>query len=248
MKQNIWRSTFPVASYLVNAEKQLSLHGLISLVQEMAWSHAGHLGFGFAEVRARGDSWILARQRIEIQRWPEWEDQLTVVTWLRPPGAVIVTRDFEFYLGSEKVGHACAHWLTISHATRRPTRIPFPDDRSLFRQDAHLPIDPEKLKPESETQLLTSYQVRYSDLDMNSHVNNTRFAQWVLDSLPLSSHSKYEVKNYQINFLAEARPGDKVEIWGPSSFGSARLGFQGRRAENGELLFLTQIEAGSREN
>lgn len=242
MKQCVWKKTFPVSSFLVNAEKELSLHGLISLVQEMAWSHASHLGFGYSEIRARGDSWVIARQRYEIERWPKWEAEVTVVTWLRPPGAVIVSRDFEFYLGEQKIAKATAHWLTISHETRRPTRLPFPDDPSLFRQSGHLSIEPDKLKPLPSKELLAEYQVRYSDLDMNSHVNNTRFAQWVVDALPFESHSRFQLLSYQVNFLAEARPGDIVEIYGPSSNSSNNeMTLEGRRKHNRELLFVAHL-------
>ena len=243
MKKNVWTVSFPVSSFLVNAEKELSLHGLISFIQEMAWSHAGHLGFGYSEIRDRGDSWVIARQRIEIEEWPRWEETVTVTTWLRPPGAVIVSRDFEFFVGEKRFGRATAHWLTINHQPRRPTRLPFPDDPSLFKQTGHLEIEPDKLRPDPSLKDLNTYQVRYSDLDMNSHVNNTRFAQWILDTLPLAVHSKFQLTGYQINFLAEARTGDGVVVKGPNlSTMPTELAFQGHRESDGELLFLARLK------
>ena len=37
MKKNVWTVSFPVSSFLVNAEKELSLHGLIA-VDNVLWS------------------------------------------------------------------------------------------------------------------------------------------------------------------------------------------------------------------
>lgn len=245
MIQSTWIASFEVSSFLVNSNKKLSLHGLISLMQEMAWSHAGHLGYGYARTRAQGGSWVIARQRIEVQRWPDWGETLTIRTWLRPPGSVIVVRDFEFLVGTEKVGEAAAHWLTISHQTRRPTRLPFSEDPAQFRQEGHLSIEPQKLTIDPPLQSLASYVVRPSDLDMNGHVNNTRFAQWVLDSLPMEFHEKYRLPRYQINFLAEVRPGEGLSVWGTPwvASGEQHSFLQGRRDSDGEVLFNVELEA-----
>lgn len=243
--QSTWITPFVVSSFLVDSNKKLSLHGLISLMQETAWTHASHLGHGYARTRAEGGSWVIARQRIELQEWPKWEEQFTIKTWLRPPGAVIVTRDFEFFVGQRKVGEATAHWLTISHSSRRPTKLPFPDNPALFRQHEHLSIEPLKLGMTRELQRLCEFTVRPSDLDMNGHVNNTRFAQWVLDSLPLDFHTRHRVAGYQTNFLAEVRPGDGLFVSGShfsSGGGPQEVLFQGRRENNGEILFNALVE------
>lgn len=241
MKQSIWVNTFPVTSYLVDLNKRLSLQGLVSLIQEMAWAHANHLGHGYTSTRAGGGLWVIARQRIEMERWPAWEEEVTVRTWLRPPGTVLVSRDFEFLCGQEKVGQASAHWLTIHHKTRRPIRLPFSDDPTQFKQTDHLPIEPSKLVDPGELQQRAEFRVGPTDLDMNGHVNNTRFAQWVLDALPLEFYKTFQLRRYQVNFLAEAGPGERVSIWGPEPLGDP-ITLRGQRAD-GTVLFLASIEA-----
>ena len=189
--QAIWTEEYDVTSFLVDFRKRLSLPGLLNLLQESAWRHAAHLGHGYEETRSVGTSWVLFRQLLQMDAWPAWEDRLSIRTWLRPPTTVVVTRDFELSVGGQAVGQAAAHWLTIDHQTRRPSPLPFTKDGSLFRQDGHLTIEPKKLQVSQELQKLTDFQVRTSDLDMNGHVNNTRFAQWVLDSLPLEAHKAH---------------------------------------------------------
>ena len=112
--KNIWQTEFHVSSFLVDANRRLGLYGLLSLMQESAWSHASHLGFGYARTRESGGSWVVARQRLEMERWPVWEEDVIVPTWLRPPGAVLVTRDFEFLVGEETVGQAAAHCFAMT--------------------------------------------------------------------------------------------------------------------------------------
>ncbi len=247
MKQSIWTTSFTASSFLVDSARKLSLYGLLSLMQETAWSHASHLGHGFAETRATGESWVVARQRVEMEQWPDWGQEVVVRTWLRPPGAVLVTRDFEFLVDGTSMGRASAHWLTIDHNTRRPTRIPFPDDPSYFRHEGHLDTDPMKLPPRDDLQKQAEFRVRTSDLDMNGHVNNTRFSQWILDSLPQELHSRFHLRSYQVNFLAEARPGDDIAVEGLPLHQltlNRKAPFQGRRVGDGKILFTAQLWAG----
>lgn len=243
-KQAVWLCHYPVASYLVDFNKRLSLQSVISVMQESAWIHSAHLEQGYLETTERGVAWVLVRQRVEMDEWPEWGQTLTVRTWLRPPGAAVVTRDFELLVGESTVGRACAHWITIDHVTRRPIPLVFKEHAGQFREDFRLDIDPLRLPVHGEGQeVLAEFEVRAGDLDMNRHANNTRFAQWVLDALPWAVHERQRLRGYQVNFLAEAKLGDRVAIRCKPSAPGAEMDLQGWRARDGKALFTARLEA-----
>ena len=54
--------------------------------------------------------------------------------------------------------------------------------------------------------------VTYGDLDMNGHVNNVRYIEWVLNSLPLEFHQTHILTALEVNYLAEAVYGHAVSI------------------------------------
>jgi acyl-ACP thioesterase len=87
--------------------------------------------------------------------------------------------------------------------------------------------------------------VRNSDLDLNGHVNNTRYAQWILDSAPPEAHRTYRVERYEVNFLAEIQLGDAVAIetvpLEASPTPETGLYFQGRRLSDGEPAFAALL-------
>ena len=246
MIQAIWTQPYKTASYMVNFEKKLALPFLLSMMQESAWDHAAHLGQGHHETSARGAAWVIVRQRVEMWEWPHWEEVMTLRTWLRPPSAAMVVRDFQFYLGERQVGQAAAHWITIDEGHRRPVRLGFPDNPALFRQDGHLEIEPSKLVVPEELVLLEEFRVHNSDLDLHGHVNNTRFADWILNSLPLSMLRSHRLTDYEINFLAEANPEETVSVFG-TALATLRPGdsgyFQGRRTSDGKPLFNARLRA-----
>ena len=231
---------------MVNFQKKLALPYLLSTMQESAWDHAAHLGQGHRETSARGAAWVIVRQRVEMWEWPNWEEVMTLRTWLRPPSAAMVVRDFEFFLEDRQIGRAAAHWITIDEQHRRPVRLGFPDNPNLFRQEGHPDFEPTKLTLPSELVRLEQFQVRNTDLDLHGHVNNTRFSEWILNSLPLSMLRQHRLTEYEINFLAEANPEETVSVHGVP-LASLRPGdsgyFQGRQVSDGKVLFNARLKA-----
>lgn len=244
--QAIWTDHYKTASYMVDFEKKLALPFLLSVMQESAWEHAAHLGQGHRETSARGVAWVIVRQRVEMWEWPRWEEVMTLRTWLRPPSAAMVVRDFEFFLNERQIGQAAAHWITIDEEHRRPVRLGFPDNPALFRQDGHPDFEPRKLSLPPDLVRLEEFQAQNSDLDLHGHVNNTRFADWLLNSLPLAMLRAHRLTEYEINFLAEANPGERVTVFG-SPLASLRPGdsgyFQGLRTEDDKTLFHARLRA-----
>ena len=54
------------------------------------------------------------------------------------------------------------------------------------------------------------FVVRYSDLDINQHVNNVKFVEWIVESLPPGTLKALVASELEINFLAEAFHEDRI--------------------------------------
>ncbi len=58
-----------------------------------------------------------------------------------------------------------------------------------------------------------SKRASYSDLDMNRHVNNCRYADWVLDALFLDpAFRKAGIRSIQMNYLSEVSSGEEIQL------------------------------------
>lgn len=51
--------------------------------------------------------------------------------------------------------------------------------------------------------------VRWYDIDLKSHVNNTRYLQWILDTLPAETLEKH-LREVDVIYKAESVLGDTV--------------------------------------
>jgi hypothetical protein len=54
--------------------------------------------------------------------------------------------------------------------------------------------------------------VRYSDLDVNGHMNNCRYMDWVSDTLPGTFHASHRVSEFTVNYLSEARESEELRL------------------------------------
>ena len=52
----------------------------------------------------------------------------------------------------------------------------------------------------------------YSELDVNGHVNNARYADWLCDALGIETMQEYRVKTMRLSYAAEIRPGQEMQL------------------------------------
>ena len=69
-----------------------------------------------------------------------------------------------------------------------------------------------RLKPPAEADLTSPFRVRYSDLDVNRHVNNVRYAEWAVESVPEETLYTCRLRSLELQFHAEAVYGDTVLV------------------------------------
>jgi medium-chain acyl-[acyl-carrier-protein] hydrolase len=240
-----WTQTYDVNTIVLDHQKRLSLVGLLNLLQDTAWIHADHLGWGYEALIEKGTIWVLSRQKLVMTDWPVWEDKVTINTWPRRSGSVIALREFEILANGKKVGECSTSWLVLDWTTRKLQKL----DRIMFgmetRSEGVLDIAAERIPSRNDVKTVTTFQVRNSDLDVNAHVNNTRYAQWITDTMTAGELAKYWVQEYEINFLAETGVGDAVDIdavdIATGADGRVVRQYQGRRSGEDKPAFTARV-------
>lgn len=243
MKQAIWTQDYSVNTIVLNPLKRLGLVGLLNILQDAAWIHAKHLGHGYEAMLDQGTIWVLSRQKLIMGNWPVWGDQIRIRTWVRPLGGPLAQRDYEILANDGQViGQATSSWLVLDMQTRRPAKLRLTGETLACRDDKALDqTTPGKIAPAGDAALRACFQVRNSDLDVNGHVNNTRYAQWILDSVPFADHQSHRIDSYEVNFLSEVHVDDEIAIHQALPDADGRLPFQGQRAADGKTVFTARL-------
>lgn len=245
--KELYEKDYDVSSFLTNARGKLGLYALLNLLQDIAHFHANLLGFGYEDMVAKKTFWVLTRQKLTMNQWPDWDQKIRIKTWIRKGSAAFTNRDFAIYLNGDRIGESTTTWMTLDADTRRPKLIDYSEILSSLNTEKSISVQTDRMSAiEHDLQTLAEFKVRNSDIDQNDHVNNTKYAQWVLDAIPFELHQQFELLSYSINFLAETKLNDliKIQINGPlkSSENQFQTDFQGYREADSKVVFLAKVE------
>jgi acyl-ACP thioesterase len=228
---------FLVSSYHLNPRKQARLTTLANFFQEMAYQHANQLGFGYRDLKKKKTMWVLARMKIRIDHYPVWDDVITVETWHRGMQRLFGMRDFRVKDHNGKVmAMATTAWLIVDAETRRPVR---PDDRTLHDSRGEVAVlgdTLEKIVLPEQLDELGIREVVYADLDIVGHVNNVKYIEWCIDQAFALGITDSEIREFEINFIHEALPGDMIMVSGNVNQVSDSFFLAHRDGENQEIF------------
>lgn len=240
MKETIWNQPYDINTLLVNSQKKLSLFGILNLFQDTAWIHATHLDHGYEEMIRYNTAWVLTRQKVVMNHWPVWGSKVILKTWVRPISGIIAVRDFEIWCDDKILGKCTTQWLILDLSTRKPAAKNLTLAENFTRKDLPETLEASKIILKDQLIKLSEFHVRNSDLDLNGHVNNTKYAQWVLDSVTEEKHREFILKEYEINFIAETKLGDTISIFCAQTE-TLKYQFQGVRNSDQKIVFAATL-------
>jgi acyl-ACP thioesterase len=209
---NVWQETYAVRSYEVDCRSRLSILSIFNFLQEAASKHAEALGVSIQQLFAENYTWLLSRLKIKIDAFPALNDQIQVNTWPSGTQRLFALRDFALiHVDDRPIAVATSAWLVIDLQKRRPVRIAPFLERLKPLEGAHILTDTlAKLPGLKQYTYEHAYQVRYRDLDINQHVNNVSFVEWIVESIPKTTLASSLLSEMEINFLAEAFESDRI--------------------------------------
>lgn len=233
-----WTESYKITSYLVNLRKQAGLYSILNFIQDVGWQHGFQLGVQLPE----NQGWVFTRQKLLMHTWPKWNDTLTLKTWLREPHGAFMFRDYELSINDKLVGTCTSSFSVMDKTTRKLALQDWSHFPRFWNTEQTYTLKPEKIVFKNPAENISQFEVRNSDIDLNEHVNNTKYAQWILDSLPLTTlKGGVELKGYEVNFLSEMKLGDVVTIQKTLEESPNLIQFQGQRASDQKPVFTAQL-------
>ena len=241
-KKHSYKQKFKVSSYDLTPGSRARLTSLANFFQEIAYQHAGRLGFGYQDLKDQDTFWVLSRMRIRVERYPLWDEEIEVETWPNGAEKIFAIREFRVKDSEGKtIARASTAWLIVSATSRRPVRVS--ELYSQFRDKVESVFDTslDKIMLPESMQHVELRAVKYSDLDIVSHVNNVKYIEWSLDQLAAEELKDHPVKDIEINFMHESRIGDEVEIT-ISRESKDTIYISGKRLSDNKEIYRTKLQ------
>lgn len=214
----VFRQNFSIRSYEIGADRTASIETLMNHLQETALNHvktAGLLGDGFGatpEMSKRNLIWVVTKMQVVVDRYPTWGDIVEVDTYVSASGKNGMRRDWlvrDFRTG-EILTRASSVWVMMNKLTRRLSKIPeevrgeiepyYVNSEPVVEEDGRkLP----KIDDNTADFVRTGLTPRWSDLDVNQHVNNVKYIGWILESAPLAILESHELASITLEYRRE---------------------------------------------
>ena len=187
---------------------------ILTAMQETAGMHSHILGCGRETLVQKGVVWVLTRCEVQMEKEARMGSRLSIETFPMPLRRWFFPRYFVFRDGEgAQVGAAGTLWVLFDLEKRcmvAPGDVAgaIPDNSDLT-PPLGVPGPVPRLAGGTVESARTPV---YSELDVNGHVNNARYADWLCDALGLEVMREYRVKTMRLSYAAEIRPGQAMEL------------------------------------
>lgn len=187
---------------------------VLEAMQEAAGAHSLLLGCGRDELIKKDIVWVLSRSELHMDRYPRIGERVTIHTFPMPNRICFFPRYYIFTdEHGEMIGKAGTLWLLLDINTRK--MLPPGDIARLIpdNRDLTIPMNlPASVGVLQGTEFISEYMPVYTDLDVNGHVNNTRYADWLCNALGIEEMSRSEPETIILNYHHEILPGQKITL------------------------------------
>ncbi len=208
----IFRQTFPVTEAAVDCYGRLRPSMVLQFSQEVAGDACTALSVDYDTLARKGMFWAISRTRVQITRLPRLGETITLETWAMPTTRVAYPRSTVAY---DREGNECFRaislWVLMDLNSRN---MILPGKSGILvpgtLRGNELP-SPRTLAPRDLVRF-TDRTVRYSQLDRNGHMNNTRYLDWVEDLLPSAFHREHTLAEFTVCYHSECLEGQTIRL------------------------------------
>lgn len=217
MKEKTGHYEFVAEPFHVDFTGRLFMGVLGNHLLNCAGFHASDRGFGIANLNESNYTWVLSRLAVELTEMPKAYGKFAIDTWIENVYRLFTDRNFAITGPEGKVyGYARSVWAMIDMDTRKPAdlltlhggRI---TDYTLA--DKMCPIEkPGRIKVSSQT-ACRNVDIRYSDIDINGHVNSIKYMEHVMDLFPKEWYADRHLYRFEMAYVAESYYGDTLSFF-----------------------------------
>lgn len=210
---------FEIWPFHLDGNGQYPAHELLIRLVHTAELHAAREHFGVETLQREGLTWILNRIAIRYSSPLRTDLPFEIETGILETHRISSLRGFLIRQQAEVIASSLSKWSVLDLESRRPVEIPEKIRQCMGRgrlEGDFLPSLKGQVVPPIFTERhrrVYSRTVRYSDLDLNGHVNSAVWLSMALDALPLQRWDSQTLTSLDIHFASEAHPADQLEVF-----------------------------------
>lgn len=213
-QEHTYKVSYKVRSYEVDHHQEASISTICNYFQEAAGLHAQELQFDISDLQKKGLTWILYKLQVKVHAFPRRWESIRVTTWPSTGDGLRAYRDYELH---SKNGNLLAvglsQWMVLDIRKKRPVKMPDELMNSRFKTDKHvLDLHKKSLDNLSSEDAAFITTAGLNDLDMNRHVNNVRYIEWMTGHNYSEKGDPKKCDELVIQYASETNAGDQIYL------------------------------------
>ena len=210
----MYSKTFIVSNNDVDNKFELKVPAIFRYFQDVALLATENVGVDSISLSKKNIDWVITRMAVEIKRLPKCDEEITVHTYPGKDMAMLYPRYFFITdKDNQVIVLSSSIWALIDNETRkvivdRDVIAKLPMEKS----DYQLPL-PEKIIVPQEMKHVETRKIHYSDLDFNSHMNNVRYVELLMDVHDAVFYQKYRPSFIALNYIKEIKEKETVNVY-----------------------------------
>ena len=209
--------SFVAEPFHVDFTGKLTMGVLGNHLLNCAGFHASDRGFGMATLNENHYTWVLSRLAIEMYEFPKQYEPFTIDTWVENVYRLFTDRNFAIVGKDGKpLGYARSIWAMISMEDRQPADLLTLHGGNIsdyIETTRECPIEKAGRVKVTEKEPIEEYIAKYSDIDVNGHVNSIKYIEHILDLFPLDFYKEHAIRRFEIAYVAESYFGNKLSFF-----------------------------------
>ena len=224
---------------------ELKISSALAYMEEVACSSADELGFGYQYVKPRGYAFMVTNLCCEFISPIALGSFITVKTWPTPPSYVVFGREYQFLNDKDEILlNASSRWCLIDvHSGKLlQSKMIEGQDYSTYNTSKALEVTAWKIPTFSldEGELRFTITIANSEYDHNMHVNNTRYADYLLNCFTVAELAEKRLSRFAISYLKQCKEGEILRFYRKSE-GDGNYLTQGFNEKN-EIVVQARVE------
>ncbi len=213
MKDNLYIKDYEASYYAIDQRKRLDPKAILDYITECNLIYARTYGIALEELHKKGYTMVLQKAEISFNRPIYLGEKFSVAVGIQGvKGSSIIRQGSVITANNEVICKSRGLVYVIDINTRKVA--PMPD----FVNEAYNIINDENIfefkviPPVNRIDYYKEFDVRYSDLDLNNHVNNSIYLGWALETFPLEFLNSHSLKKARILYMKEVFYGERVRV------------------------------------
>lgn len=213
--KKVFTKEYEVTYRDTDARGECFLSSYMNFMADCGLSQDETYGFVIADMVKENHTWMLVDYEITIHKYAKYKEQLKVKTYIEGMNKFYAVRYFNIY---DKENNLILEGKTlvilVDAKKRRPISIQEEHYNAYGVIENTPTIGRNKLKLSSckKVDYKKEFNVRYSDIDLNLHVGNVTYLEWILETMPFEVITKYKIYSVKIKYQKELTYGDKVSV------------------------------------